>query len=976
MTAFLFLGCGLKVGEQKPINEDVQMNSISCVDKSLDDLKLFFKGESKKQEVTAIVSCFSNTLKTFSNSVSGESKDFYTATEIKRFIENNLKKETNKTELSLDLVNQLFKFKTVVVGGYSDRFSRKEIIKLANILDAVKDDVANLNPYMLILTGQWDYKQYDLKTRKQKYDEATEALDNFSYKLFSKFEPTLQYLYSIHSLMDFVKTLMEESGSTTDDIQKIESYRSLAVVLKHNTISQGEYFKLKDWPSMGRALSAALQVVLANKYFSPEIVNQKTDFDLYAIYAQKAFTALSYILNTSGQKQLSEDQLKDITQELFKALKKEVVVDPGFVKALTVVKSVFVQKNSFFWTVSDFVQLAEGTPVFFNVMGSLLNLLDRVDAAKPTDKQQVAVPLTSVDFDQLENQFNIELQMTLPFLKGQFDINQLEMVLTELQNAKLIGEISFLKDYSKKKHIISAVAEILTHSSSSVIAGVELQNVVETGLKAYLHYSEYDLYLNGLALKDVVYSERLLKLWKKAYTTLQAAIERHPQIALNTDDIASSYGRLVENEVFKSFITEESLRIVLTSLYKNFLINPENRIKGFVLPGLTNEAVDNLDQIISPFLQANMILAPYFKTQDMQSYTDLIKAYKVSFNDSSVSADVRQIYKEHLDILEHYEPLTSNGKGQLQISSAHEFQIYKYDDVVNSNLFRTLSRLLIRSLAQDSMRIDQLTGVTQEELQQAFDMLKPVIYEFDWVAQDNPTFISSRFREANLFVPHANGDTLANYYELHDLIVHLMSGTKRAKEFKKGLVAQCLPLMTYESVQRKTPIEEACVLDYIYKTDYGFDELPIHKIQRQIFTDIQMKEYYFNVLKAAGYKVDDTHMVLAENSDDYPHAIQYIEMLFAKYDADNNGQLDKTEALKAFPVFKETIRSVIGKIDGGDKIKEDKYPGVFIYFLKYGKSPKTMVEKLQFMAFINNEAKWIVNSTRPDIGKVFAFLNE
>ena len=71
---------------------------------------------------------------------------------------------------------------------------------------------------------------------------------------------------------------------------------------------------------------------------------------------------------------------------------------------------------------------------------------------------------------------------------------------------------------------------------------------------------------------------------------------------------------------------------------------------------------------------------------------------------------------------------------------------------------------------------------TLNEVAVGYEKIRPAIVELDLIDKENTTFISSRYREANLFVSRANGDEYANFTEMHDLYIHIMSGLKRAKK--------------------------------------------------------------------------------------------------------------------------------------------------------------------------------------------------
>jgi hypothetical protein len=294
-----------------------------------------------------------------------------------------------------------------------------------------------------------------------------------------------------------------------------------------------------------------------------------------------------------------------------------------------------------------------------------------------------------------------------------------------------------------------------------------------------------------------------------------------------------------------------------------------------------------------------------------------------------------------------------------------------------SNVVRVAARLIARSYStslDNISKIDQLQSqMTLDELRFGFNQLKSVIYEKDIVNPEIPDFIDRRFQDANLFVSRANGDDFASFLEIHDIAIHLITGSARAAKTHDNIYNHCLTPAALP-LNRKTEIYDLCLLDTYMLFNDGFEFIPQYTNQKIILGEAKSKEYIYSLLLATGLVPNDKQIVLLDDADNFPHIVQYIEMMYAKFDTNRDGVLIKDEALAAFPTFKHIITKVITSMPEGAKIKEEQYPGVFIYFLKYGKSPKTVIEKLQFMSFISNEKKWIVNATRFDVGVVFKFI--
>ena len=300
--------------------------------------------------------------------------------------------------------------------------------------------------------------------------------------------------------------------------------------------------------------------------------------------------------------------------------------------------------------------------------------------------------------------------------------------------------------------------------------------------------------------------------------------------------------------------------------------------------------------------------------------------------------------------------------------------IYHQRDLTQSNLARAISRVAIRAYAKDLERVNYLTGVTKEEIQIGYDQFKPVLVDLEIVSADNKSFINSRFLESSLFLSVSDGNKIASLPELHHLIMHLFSGVKRAGEIRPEILKWCVPAASSSDLTR---VSEDCLLEHYATNESAFSGMPQFLNMRSQFTAAEVREYFMNLLKAAGHVPNAKKLVLVSDADLFPHVVQYLEMVYARHDTNKDNLLQKDEALRAFPVFKELLQDLVKEYS---QIKENDLPGVFIYLLKYGLPPKktSIGELLKFIQFIKdqNQTNWDINSSRLDLGKIFNFIAE
>jgi hypothetical protein len=245
-------------------------------------------------------------------------------------------------------------------------------------------------------------------------------------------------------------------------------------------------------------------------------------------------------------------------------------------------------------------------------------------------------------------------------------------------------------------------------------------------------------------------------------------------------------------------------------------------------------------------------------------------------NDSFSVQALKEIYK----VVDVSVAMTFDDEKQLKIATGALSSYNEYDLRI-STLARSVSWFLIRSISRSKANIDSLVGLTSEELEVMFKILYPALVELD-VISPNEKFMSSRFIEMNLFTAHANGDGYANYNEIHDVVLHLLSGTKRTNYLLPSLLQACHPAVVY-TYNRLTSVDLKCTIDFLYKYKNGFNSLPDYLNFKNQGAD-QVKNMYYNILLAAGLKPEAKEGLTVDTLQNFPHAVQYIEMLFQKYD--------------------------------------------------------------------------------------------
>lgn len=119
------------------------------MDRALPEIKRFFQGTSKPVDIKESWDCLSGALQTFETHVRGESRDRYSAQELRRFIEYFFMKES---KISDPLLTEVMRLKQTVLGGELDSLTREELKQTYAVIRTLRDETIKLAPFMKILT--------------------------------------------------------------------------------------------------------------------------------------------------------------------------------------------------------------------------------------------------------------------------------------------------------------------------------------------------------------------------------------------------------------------------------------------------------------------------------------------------------------------------------------------------------------------------------------------------------------------------------------------------------------------------------------------------------------------------------------------------------------------------------------------------------------------------------------------------------
>lgn len=975
----LLSACGIKTGEKNITPAPVKVKSAQCLNQAVSDLKVFFKGNALDLQVDSSLSCLEEVFVAFKDNIRGQAKNAYTSREIATFIEINFLSEGD-SKFSDDFLKELMFFKVALFGGDNSVITKSEIDLIANFVGRYKSDIIALNPYMKILTLNWNNNAFILEDsiKEKQFLAAKEQFQKLITKITNEFADGNR-VYEIDHLLLFVTEVLKFAKSEQSTLDTVQKAGPFLKKFKFYLIGGEASLQGEEWKKLGQTLHVAFFQALRFEYFLKDLDQNQTE-KKWVIYEKIALDVTSLIenlLQTKKTQSLSNHEIAEILKPLAQFIPKVGYLSEEVLNELGDIKVVFLGDSPVGrqgWGVRDLEVLKTKIPELFKNVGVLM---DSIEYLKPQKDSQFRSRVTYTEFQEIEAKVLVAVRNISRLVERSYDLESLKKLIMNLEKGVLRGYFELPKNFESLYQAALSVKTLLTGEEGSKVSPTNLQLLLNVGTRAYLNYLEYDLFIAQYEFTSVEFISGLERLWPKIKTTISTELELRSENVIKTPYWVNLILVLQNEKFIDTHFGAESLSQAFDALWSHLLNRPEDRLQAIFRPGFDQVAFDQMNSEVETALGLQRHIAQIFSTSSTWKRDLIILEFQNHINQDIPPAQKKGLTDLNGFLLETI-PLNHDMQGLLKILDKTAADYHQYDLTI-SNLARLISRLLIRSYATDPQRIADFSAVTQDEVQKAYDQLKLLAVDLGVVDPSNINFIKSRFLEANLFLSVSDGDQLASFAELHHLILHIFSGISRAGELKKDITAHCVEAdpSGQKIIQSNTRVTEECLLQQYLSNEAGFAGLPQFL---QLRTDNSehpevIRDYAMSLLKAAGHVPRDDKTVLMSDADLFPHVVQYIEMVYARHDTNQDNFLQKEEALAAFPIFKNLLAELVKDYK---QIKPEDLPGVFIYILKYGRppNPKSIGEVLKFVAFIKDkdQKNWAIESTRFDLGKILNYI--
>lgn len=972
--------CDSKVGEEPPPPDAQEFGGTQCLSDAKPVVKAFIVGDAKTDELETTWDCIGSAVEKFKRYVRGSNADRYTSQELATFLERNFLDPKEKITITPALQVEFMKLKQVFVGGSRDYLTRAELDKTISLIRSLREITVNLNPYMKVIALRWEVSETPSMQRDVRYfEEANKEIQDAARTLASLIEKNGQSYY----LQDFVVLMREMSqlfGETWEFPDVISKYMPIIKKVK-KALAGGDENSItpNEWRRFSLLGARGYVQFLRYHYFIKSVPETGTGYRL-SYLARTVEDVLSVFQDLVAEKPegvVSRD-------EIFELLKTLEVVWPEFRVSSGLVFEGMKFKQLFFGGSVDSLTTTDFETARLKV-SRIKTLIERFmpyysiygrewdpDMYGPEESQKL----------YMESQFVLEATVREAgvLFEGSYDLNDLYNIVREIEilyppqeGRSLTGKV---KEYlpliiDAKNIVLGGNDSSLRKSNWSVLLGF--------AARAYSDYLYYDYFLKEQSFQQPLILSYLSVFANQSLNILRDLLLVKKENQFSRVELGKLVKHMIRLELIPKAINEQSADQLVKVVLNNILTPPEVRIAGHQPDALTLTSVEVARQEMQIWLDAELMFAQMadgWKADDGISGKDLLDALKSTSRSLDASnGPLLAAMKELLLSVDSPVPMTTNHKGFVIISNKFE-QLYTHKSLRDLNRNRAVARLLIRSFATDMKRIETYQGATLPEVEGGFNSLRSIFVEMGLLDPKNVSFASSRFLEANIFVPHSDGNSLASQAEITDLIGMIWSGVGINYELREELVKKCFK--PGEVVNDQSRVSLSCVRS-AYKTVMAdiMAATPEYVRFMKAASADDWAYYMNNIFMAAGYVPNNQSMAMMGDIALTPHVIQYVEMIFARFDRNKDAIISTPEAIKAFPAFKGLLKELAkDQLDSGS-IKEKDLLDVFTFILRYGKPPTTLTEKARFvLKWKGKPEKWDVWADRVQLAQILGYIAE
>ncbi len=978
-VVLLITSCTPKVGEVPPEAGQQKLGGTQCLSGLRPVIEAFVAGDASDAAVASGWDCTSTAIKTFKKYVYGRVDDRFEATELADFLKKNFL-EASSPDITPALRTEIMRIKQLFIGGSLDYVTRAELDKIINMLGDFKDISLRLNPYMKLIAQKWTIVgSANVQDDVRYFEKASSEIQNVARILANMIHENNQS-YELDHFVSFLREFSNFTGQDWPVANEIE--KGMPVIKKvKKAISGGDPNSIgpSEWKSFVLLGVRGYLQYLRYYYFIKSSADTGAGIRLgylarsledllggfQDLLEQKPTDPICGSKNTSC---ISKQEVSGILTT-FSSIWNAFQVSDKLIDEAMKLKKVYFGGSEETITSRDFERGKNKVATLKLVVEKLLPYFQVYSFE--WDRASFSYDTAQQFFNDAQKNLEASAESFGVLFEDSYDIENLSELLGEIARLYPSNELekNSVLDVQKYIPLVKDIKNVVFSENDALIKKDQWSPFLKYSARFYNSYLFDYYFLKQENYGTSQFLESFKKITDQVLNILNDVILLKPNQIIPEDQITVLVKRMASLDIIPKALAPESLEQIVKIALNRIIWPAELRLKGSQPNGLTPVSLGSVHLEFQIWYETERYLqsltASPLKPEDLQS------EISNKLKDTKISAELRTGLIETSLMIAGKVPQPIDSEGRLIITNILKLT-YDSNSVTRLNLNRFAGRALIRAATMSLSRLQRYEGVNLKEAQDLFDIVKPVVVEIGLLDQSNTTFMEARFREANIFTAHSNGDNYVNFPEMTDMIGMILSGIKVNKMFRKDIVAVCIDPAKPET---EPTVQEKCIRKvYLEQTGNYMTATPEYiKFFKHMDLDA-FTGFLANILKAAGHIPNSQNTVKLQDADLVPHVLQYVEMTISKFDVNKDGVINLAEAKTAFPSF----RGVLAELTKDQKLISQKdLLALFTYILHYGKPPGGVKDFLfKWLPWKLDPTRWEVSANRNDLSGILGYIGD
>lgn len=873
------------------------------------------------------------------------------------------------------LGSEAMKLKQVFIGGEHESWSVRDFENARLKVKALRVIFERVLPYVDIYTGEWNPTKLDAADAQQAFADATDALATSAEELGSNLETS----YAISDARAFAKEWSRLYPQPPGEgfSAKIEPYLPVVQNLKNTAFGDtNDVIGKTQWPMFLKVSGQAYMIYLRYDYFLKNIPTGDTAAELAPLAAtlDDAVGMLSGITAAKPGGKITLVEMNKLLASLSSIWKGLPYSDKLGVEIMKL-KQALVGGANDSWTVADFQQLQGKAKIAVAMVQQLLPHLDVYKGSWDPTKLDPTEAATV--FNDAKSALDSAAVSAGKLFAGDYSLRDLKSLVGEWTKVSPPskpenGLDKMLETYSP---LVQKTKNLLFGDNDDVFHPAQWPVLLSIGVEGFSDFRYYDYFVDRRDWNDSATYGVFGRFVDTGLALANKILDTKPSHALSPMEIRSVFETLQKAGFLTSLsIRGDTLEYVVSIALNRVLQSPKDRLDGKTPISLTKASLAYARSQLFVWITTQQFLLDVVNAapnKEISAVDLLAKIDALKTVNPAPSPLLMEGVVEMTQLINAKVLLTLDAGGRVIVSGRLSPKI-GVATAKMENMVRAVDRVLMYAYVDSLDRIKNFTGVRAEEAEVAFQELRGLAIDIGLLSETNTTFVSNRFRESNIFMPHSNGDNLASFSEVGDLVTMILSGLKLDSQMRASLVKEC---SSVADPKQSDTIAYGCLYgNYKRQFPVVFTSLPEFQKYQSAQDNDTFNFFTYNSLKAAGYVPNLQDKVKFEDIALLPHLIQYVELLLSRFDLNRDNAIDSGEAELAFPAFRSLFKELAKKELESGLIKEEELLALFEFVLYYGRPPG-LADLLKWNSWKKNPSKWtVVYADRTKMAQILGYV--